>query len=112
MSACLRDHALPDDSSNVRRVVSLSEGATKDGGTPESVFEAGEPNSPNAVTKENPAEIGADFMTKFTTCRSVHSKHGNFGRRPFRSAVCFSDTAKGPLRQILFVVLLPERDRG
>jgi hypothetical protein len=40
-------------------------GAAKDGGTLEYVFEAGEQNSPNAVTKEKVAEIAADFMTTF-----------------------------------------------
>jgi len=40
-------------------------GAAKDGGTLEYVFEAGEQNSPNAVTKEKAAEIAADFMTRF-----------------------------------------------
>ena len=40
-------------------------GAAKDGGTLEYVFDAGEQNSPNAVTKEKAAEIAADFMTTF-----------------------------------------------
>jgi hypothetical protein len=40
-------------------------GATKDGGTLEYVFEAGEQNSPNAITKEKAAEIAPDFMTTF-----------------------------------------------
>jgi hypothetical protein len=40
-------------------------GAAKDGGTLEYVFEAGEQNSPNAVTKEKAAEMAADFMTRF-----------------------------------------------
>src|SRR6202790_4582369 len=40
-------------------------GAAKDGGTLEYIFEAGEQNSPNAVTKEKAAEIAADFMTRF-----------------------------------------------
>jgi hypothetical protein len=40
-------------------------GAAKDGGTLEYVFEAGEQNAPNAVTKEKAAEIAADFMTTF-----------------------------------------------
>jgi hypothetical protein len=35
----------------------------KDGGTFEYAFEAGEQNSPHAVTKEKAAEIAADFMT-------------------------------------------------
>ena len=36
-------------------------GAAKDGGTLEYFFEAGEQNSPNAVTKEKAAEIAADL---------------------------------------------------
>jgi hypothetical protein len=40
-------------------------GAAKDGGTLEYVFEGGEQNSPSALTKENAAEIAADFMTTF-----------------------------------------------
>jgi hypothetical protein len=40
-------------------------GAATDGGTLEYVFDAGEQNSPNAVTKEKAAEIAADFMTTF-----------------------------------------------
>jgi hypothetical protein len=34
-------------------------------GTLEYVFEAGDQNSPNAITKEKVAEIAADFMTTF-----------------------------------------------
>jgi hypothetical protein len=40
-------------------------GAARDGRTLEYVFEAGEQNSPNAVTKEKAAEFAADFMTTF-----------------------------------------------
>jgi hypothetical protein len=40
-------------------------GAAKDGGTLEYVFEAGEQNSSDAVTKEKAAEIAADSMTTF-----------------------------------------------
>jgi hypothetical protein len=58
-------------------------GAAKDGGTLEYVFEAGEQNSPNAVTKEKAAEIAADFMSTF-----YHEQVGaleNLGQRPYRS---------------------------
>jgi hypothetical protein len=37
-------------------------GAAKDGGTLEYVFEAGEQNSPNAVTKEKAADIAAEIL--------------------------------------------------
>ena len=84
-------------------------GAAKDGGTLEYVFEAGEQNSPNAVTKEKAAEIAADFMTTF-----YHVQVGALETHKFRTSpvpfwlVCFSDTVKGPLRQMFFVVLLPD----
>jgi hypothetical protein len=45
------------------------QGAAKEGGTLEYIFEAGEQNSPDAVTKDKAAEIAADFMTTFTTSR-------------------------------------------
>jgi hypothetical protein len=85
------------------------QGAAKDGGTLEYVFEAGEQNSPNAVTKEKAAEIAADFMTTF-----YHVQVGALEKQEFRTTpvpfwlVCFSDTIKGPMRQMFFVVLLPD----
>ena len=84
-------------------------GAAKDGGTLEYVFQAGEQNSPNAVTKEKAAEIAADFMTTF-----YHVQVGALETQEFRTMpvpfwlICFSDTIKGALRQFYFVVLLPD----
>jgi hypothetical protein len=86
-----------------------SRGAAKEGGTLEYVFEAGGQNSPNAITKEKVAEIAADFMTAF-----YHVQVGALETQEFRTRsvpfwlVCFSDTVKGPLRQLFFVVLLPD----
>jgi hypothetical protein len=54
--------------------------AAKDGGTLEYVFDAGEQNSPNAVTKEKAAEIGADFMTTF-----YHVQVGSLETQEFRT---------------------------
>src|ERR1700719_3876583 len=88
-------------------------GAAKDGGTLEYVFDAGEQNSPTAVTKEKAAEIAADFMTTF-----YHVQVGALETQEFRTTpvpfwlICFSDTVKGPLRQLFFVVLLPHRRRA
>jgi hypothetical protein len=82
-------------------------GAAKDGGTLEYVFEGGEQNSPNAVAKEKAAEIAADFMTTF-----YHVQVGALETQEFRTTpvpfwlICFSDTIKGPMRQMYFVVLL------
>jgi hypothetical protein len=84
-------------------------GAARDGGTLEYVFDAGEQNSPNAVTKETAAEIGADFMTTF-----YHVQVGSLETQEFRTTpvpfwlICFSDTVKGALKQLFFVVLLPD----
>jgi hypothetical protein len=84
-------------------------GAAKEVGTLEYVFETGKQNSPNAVTKEKVAEIAADFMTTF-----YHVQVGGLETQEFRTTpvpfwlVCFSDTIKGPLRQMFFVVLLPD----
>jgi hypothetical protein len=84
-------------------------GAARDGGTLEYVFEAGEQNSPNAVTKEKAAEIAADFMTTF-----YHVPVGVLETQELRTQpvpfwlVCFSDSVKGPLRQMFYVVLLPD----
>jgi hypothetical protein len=84
-------------------------GAAKDGGTLEYVFEAGEQNSPDAVAKEEAAEIAADFMTTFH-----HVQVGALETQVFRTMpvpfwlICFSDTIKGALRQFYFVVLLSD----
>jgi len=83
-------------------------GAAKDGGTLEYVFEAGEQNSPNAVTKEKTAEIAADFMTTF-----YHVQVGALETQEFRTTpvpfwlVCFSDTIKGirPTNSVVDTVL-------
>ncbi len=84
-------------------------GAAKDGGTVEYVFEGGEQNSPNAITKEKAAEIAADFMATF-----YHVQVGALETQEFRTTpvpfwlICLSDTNKGPVRQMFFVVLLPD----
>jgi hypothetical protein len=70
-------------------------GAAKDGGTLDYVFEAGEQNSPNTVTKEKVAEIAADFMTTF-----YHEQVGALETQEFRTTpvpfwlLSFSDTIK------------------
>jgi hypothetical protein len=84
-------------------------GAAKDGGTLEYVFDAGEQNSPNAITKEKAAEIAADFMTTF-----YHEQVGAVETQEFRTTpvpfwlVCLSDTVKGPIKNMYFVLLLPD----
>jgi len=61
------------------------------------------------VTKGKAAEIAADFMTTF-----YHEQVGALETQEFRTTpvpfwlVCFSDSAKGPIRNMFFVVLLPD----
>jgi hypothetical protein len=87
----------------------LCRDAAKEGGTLEYVFEAGGQNSPNAITKEKVAEIAADFMSAF-----YHVQAGALETQELRTQplpfwlICFSDTIKGPLRQLCFVALLPD----
>jgi hypothetical protein len=84
-------------------------GPAKDGGTLEYVFNADEQNSPNAVTKQKAAEIAADFMMSY-----YHVQVGTLETQEFRTTplpfwlISFSDTTKGPLRQMYYVVLLPD----
>src|SRR6202790_4431756 len=84
-------------------------GAAKDGGTLEYVFETDQQDVPATATKEKVAEIAADFMTTF-----YHIQIGALETQEFRTTpvpfwlVCFSDTVKGPLRQMFFVVVLPD----
>jgi hypothetical protein len=73
------------------------------------VFEAGEQNSPNAITKEKAAEIAADFMTTFYDVQVGALEAQEFRTSPVPFwLVCFSDTVKGTMRQMFFVVLLPD----
>ena len=73
------------------------------------VFEAGEQNSPDAVTKEKAAEIAADFMTTFYQVQVGALETQEFRTMPAPFwLICFSDTIKGALRQFYFVVLLPD----
>jgi hypothetical protein len=63
------------------------QGAAKDGGTLEYVFEAGEQHSPDAVTKEKAAEIADDFLSRT-------------GRRTRNAGI--SDNARFILARLLF----------
>jgi|ERR1700730_2779112 hypothetical protein len=84
-------------------------GAAKDGGTLEYVFETDYQDVPKTVSQQRAAAIAADFMTAF-----YHAQIGALETQEFRTRpvpfwlVCFSDTVKGPLRQMFFVVLMPD----
>jgi hypothetical protein len=84
-------------------------GAARDGGTLEYVFESDASDIPQTATKEKVAEIAADFMTSF-----YHVNIGVPETQELRTSplpfwlVCFSDTVTGPLKQLFFVVVLPD----
>jgi len=84
-------------------------GAARDGGTLEYVFETDCQDVPKTISQQRAADIAADFMTTF-----YHAQIGALETQEFRTQpapfwlVCFSDTIKGPLRQMFFVVLLPD----
>jgi hypothetical protein len=83
-------------------------GAARDGGTLEYVFESDERNVSKTVTKEKAAEIAADFMTSFYGVQvgALESQEFRTQPEPFW-LVSFSDTVKGPMHQLFFVVVLP-----
>jgi hypothetical protein len=74
-----------------------------------SLFEIDEQEITQTVTREKAAEIAADFMTTF-----YHVQIGALETQEFRTQpvqfwlICFSDTIKGPMREMFFVVLLPD----
>jgi hypothetical protein len=60
------------------------------------------------VTKEKAAELAADFMTTFYHVQ-VGLETLEFRTTPLPFwLISFSDTIKGSMRQIFFVVLLPD----
>jgi hypothetical protein len=84
-------------------------GAAKNGGTLEYVFETDGQDVPQTVTKEKVAEIAADSMTSFYGVQVGALETQEFRTTPVPFwLVCFSDTIKGPLRQMFFVVVLPD----
>ena len=83
-------------------------GAARDGGTLEYVFESDEKDVPKTVTKDQVAEIAADFMTSFYGIQVGALETQEFRQQPIPFwVVSFSDKAKGPMRQLFFVVVLP-----
>jgi hypothetical protein len=84
-------------------------GVARDGGTFEYVFEADPKEVPRTVTKERVAEIATDSMT---TLYGVQM--GGLEMQELRTSpipfwlISFSGTIKGPLRQLFFVVVIPD----
>jgi hypothetical protein len=67
-----------------------------------------EQSGANVATKEKVAEIAADVMTTFYHVNVGALETQKFRTTPLPSGFAFSDTIKGPLRQLFFVVLLPD----
>lgn len=84
-------------------------GAAMDGGTLEYIFQTDQQDVLKTVSKEKAAEIAADFVTTY-----YHAQISALETQEFRTQpapfwlVSFSDTTKGPMRQMFFVVLLPD----
>jgi hypothetical protein len=77
-------------------------GAARDEGTLEYVFEADEQSGANAATKEKVAEIAADVIRTFCHLNVSALETQKFRTTPLPFWLrCFSDTIKGPLRQLL-----------
>jgi hypothetical protein len=78
-----------------------------DGREFEYVFETDEQNAPRTVSEEKAAEIAAAWMTSF-----YHVQVGALEAQEFRSTpiahwlFSFSDTIKGPIDRMFFVILL------
>jgi hypothetical protein len=84
-------------------------GAARDGGTLEYIFESEERDAPKTATKERVAEIAADFITTFYGVQVGALETQEFRQQPMPFwLVSFSDTVKGPMHQLYFVVVLPD----
>jgi hypothetical protein len=104
---CGSDHRHVGDP-NVHLEIFRYRDVAKDCGTLEYVFESDDQNDPKSVIKEQVAEIAADFMLSFYGIQVGTLEIREFREQPipFR-LVRFSDTIKGPLKQMYFVVVLP-----
>ena len=79
-----------------------------DGRKFECVFETDEKNTPRTVGEEKAAEIAADWVTSFYHVQVGALETQEFRARPIAHWLfCFSDTIKGPIERMLFVVVLP-----
>ena len=72
------------------------------------MFETDEKNTPRTVGAEKAAEIAADWVTSFYHVQVGALETQEFRARPIAHWLfCFSDTIKGPIERMLFVVVLP-----
>ena len=74
----------------------------------EYIFEADEQNVPQTVSQEKAAKIAADWVTVFYHVEAGVIETQEFITSPIPHWLfCFSDTFRGPMQRMLFVVLLP-----
>jgi hypothetical protein len=82
---------------------------TEDGRQFEYVFEASAQASSRSITREEAIRIATDWMATFH-----HLQLGSIENAEFRDKrlphwlVCFADTANGPIRNLLFAVVLAD----
>ena len=82
---------------------------TKDGRQFQYVFESSTDPSPRSITKEEATSIAANWVPTF-----YHLQLGSIENAEFRDKrlphwlVCFADTANGPIRNLLFAVVLAD----
>jgi hypothetical protein len=80
----------------------------EDGRELEYVFETDEQSAPKTVSEEKAAEIAADWVTTFCHVQVGAIESQEFSKTPIPHWLfCFSDTIKGPIQRLFFVVLLP-----
>jgi hypothetical protein len=82
---------------------------TKDGRKFEYVFESSAQPSPRSITTEQATRIAANWMTTFYHLQLGSFEYAEFYEKPLPHwLVCFADTAGGPVRHLLFAVVLPD----
>jgi hypothetical protein len=83
--------------------------AAQDGAILEYIFESEEQATTTSATKDQIAEIAAEFMTTFYGVQVGALETQEFRTQPVPFwLVSFSDTVKGPFKQLWFVVVLPD----
>jgi hypothetical protein len=82
---------------------------TKDGRQFEYVFELSVEPSAGSITKEEATRIAADWMATFYHLQLGSIEYAEFREKPLPHwLVCFADTASGPIRHLLFAVVLAD----
>jgi hypothetical protein len=82
---------------------------TKGGRQFEYVFESSAQPSSNSIAREEATRIAADWMATFYHLQLGSIEYAEFREKPLPHwLVCFADTASGPIRHLLFAVVLAD----